>query len=306
MSQRIPDTLRNPVRRVLFLLAAAFLCAPAFALAQTTPARPAPKFLSGKPDQAEGARVLESFRNVGVQGNYWLKFELRVMPRRGAERVIDGQMFGAPGPRGPLTRIITRDPANKGGNAEMHFILHGGAEPVAWEWNYGQRGVTPSRVEADALLAPIEATDLTLFDLQMPFLRWTDFVYEGVANVRGRPAHAFLLYPPEPLNGPSNRNVPVPAAVRVFLDTQFGAMTQAEWVDAVGKPMKTVTVLDLKKVNEQWIVKSIDLRNHATRDKTRMIVTAAALGLELTRMPFEPEKIARPLPVVPPELVQRF
>lgn len=288
---------------------AAAVCAAAPSLAQSKPVaaeRPAPKFLSGKPDQAEGARVLESFRDVGVQGNYWMKFDLRVMPRRGAERVINGQMFGQPGPRGPLTRIVTHDPENRGGSASEHFILHGGAEPAAWHRNAGQRGVTPRLVEADDWLAPIVDTDLTLFDLQMPFLRWKDFVYEGVANVRGRPAHAFLLYPPQPLRGPSNYNVPVPAAVRVFLDTQFSAMTQAEWVDAKGKPMKTVTVLDLKKVGEQWIVKSIDLRNHATRAKTRLAVTAAALDIELTPALFDPEKIAHPVPEVPVAAVQRF
>lgn len=268
--------------------------------------RPAPKYLSGRPDQAEGARVLESFRDVGVQGNYWLKFELRVMPRRGAERVIDGQMYGAPGSRGPLTRIVTHDAQNREGRATEHFVLKGGAEPMAWRWSAGQQDAMPQRVDADELLAPIEGTDLTLFDLQMPFLRWADFVYEGVANVRGRPAHAFLLYPPQPLRRPASQDAPVPAAVRVFLDTQFSAMTQAEWVDRAGKPMKTVTVLDLKKVDEQWLVKSIDLRNHATRAKTRMAVTAAALDLQFSRAPFDPEHVAQPLPMVPPEKIQRF
>jgi hypothetical protein len=268
--------------------------------------RPEPKYLGGKPDQGEGAQVLAGFRNAGIQGAYWLKFDLRVMPRKGDERVLSGEMFGMQGPDGPLTRLAVDDLGNKGGNHLQLYLFKGGASPEAWEWNYGQRGITPSRMEADQLLVSVHGTDLTPFDLLMPFLRWQDFVYEGVANVRGRPAHTFLLYPPAPLAMPVTGARPVPAAIRVFLDTQFSAMTQAEWIGEDGKPLKTVTVLDLKKVGEQWLVKSIDLRNHQTRAKTRFAVTAAALDLTLPAELFAPKNISQPAPMVPAEKVQRF
>lgn len=282
----------------MFLLALALpVVAPVALRADPPPARPAPKFLSAAPDQAEGGRVLEGFRNVGVQGDYWLQFDLRVMPRQGPERALRGQMFGAPGARGPLTRLIVDDPA-------AHFILHGGNDAQAWRWEPAMAGPAAVSVAEEDWLAPIVDTDLTLFDLQMPFLRWTDFVYEGVANVRGRPAHAFLLYPPQPLTGPAGRLVP--SAVRVFLDTQFSALTQAEWLDPQGKAMKSVTVLDLKKVRDQWVVKSIDLRNHTTRAKTRFALTAAALDLQLPGALFQPGQAAEPLPPVPVTQVERL
>ncbi|MBA3850479.1 MAG: hypothetical protein C0502_10885 [Opitutus sp.] len=264
------------------------------------PARPQPKFLGGQPDQTEGARVLAGFRSLGIPGDYWLKFELRVMPRKGDERLLNGEMFGAQGPDGPLTRLLVGDPAGQGGSPPDLWLLKGGIASEAWHWNAGQRGVGPQPVDDRQLLQSVKGTDLTLFDLQMPFLRWTEFVYEGVANVRGRPAHTFLLYPPAgfPSEGP--------AAVRVFLDTQFAALTQAEWLDAAGKATKTVTVLDLKKTGEQWIVKSIDLRNHATRAKTRFALTAAALGLEWPAETFKPQAIAQPNPPVPADRVERF
>ncbi len=293
------------MRRVLFLAGIALVC-PIVGLAQSA-ARPVPKYLSAKPDQAEGGKVLQQFRNVGLQGSYWLEFELRVMPRKGPERLIEGAMFGMQGPDGPLTRLRTIDPANTGGSKTQLYLLHGGSADAAWEWNAGQRGITPRRVEASELLAPMEHTDLTLFDLQMPFLRWTDFVYEGVANVRGRPAHAFLLYPPAPLEpSAAMRAIPAPAAVRVFLDTQFNAMTQAEWLGASGQSLKTVTVLDLKKSGEQWLVKSIDLRNAQTRAKTRFSVKAVALGLDLEPAFFDPRHLAKPDPAVPPAKIERF
>jgi hypothetical protein len=267
--------------------------------------RPEPKFLGGKPDQAEGATVLAGFRNVGIHGAYWLKFELRVLPRKGAERVLNGEMFGRQGTDGPLTRLAVDDPANHGVSHLQLYLLHGGANPAAWTWNAGEHGVTPHAMETDDWLRPVQETDLTLFDLQMPFLRWTDFVYEGVANVRGRPAHAFLLYPPETFVA-ATAGLTAPAAVRVYLDTQFSALTQAEWLGADSKPLKTVTVLDLKKIGEQWLVKSIDLRNHQTRAKTRFVVTSAALDLTLPAEAFEPAGLSRPAPAVPEEKVERL
>lgn len=268
-------------------------------------ARPAPKFLGGKPDQTEGAQVLAAFRNVGIHGAYWLKFELRVMPRKGDERVLNGEMFGTQGADGPLTRLAVDDPAKTGGGHRQLYLLHGGARPAAWTCDAGEHGATPHALRTDDWLQSVQGTDLTLFDLQMPFLRWTDFVYEGVANVRGRPAHAFLLYPPESFVAATARET-APSAVRVFLDTQFSALTQAEWLDADGKPLKTVTVLDLKKIGEQWLVKSIDLRNHQTRAKTRFAVTAAALDLALSAEAFEPDGLSRPAPAVPAEKIERL
>jgi hypothetical protein len=295
VSPRKTKLFQNPaLDRVFFLLLLAL--APSL-----WAARPEPRFLGGKkPDQAEGARVLEEFRHVGVRGSYWMQFQLREMPRRGPERLIDGQMLGTQGEEGPLTRLIVTDPANTGGDNTVHFIFQGGGNPRAWQWNAGAAGAAAREMSNDALLAPVHGTDLTLFDLQMPFLRWTDFVYEGVAKVRGRPAHAFLLHPPQPLAAPADQQgVPVPAAVRVFLDTQFGAMTQAEWLAADGAAIKTVTVLDLKKSGEQWVVKSIDLRNHRTRAKTRFAITAAALDLQLPASVFDPEQVAKKLPEIP-------
>lgn len=244
--------------------------------------------------------MLVQFRDVGIQGDYRLGFELRVLPRKGAERQLVGEMAGTPGPSGPLTRLRIDDLANPGAGRRQAFLWQGGSAPAAWSWSATANQGSPAAIGPEEALQPIHGTDLTLFDLQMPFLHWADFVYEGVANVRGRPAHAFLLYPPAgfPVSGP--------AAVRVFLDTQFSAMTQAEWVGGDGLAVKTVTVLDLKKVGEQWLVKSIDLRNHRSRDKTRFSLTSAALGQAVPAEFFQPGQLSVDLPAVPPDRVQRF
>lgn len=269
-------------------------------------ARPAPKFLGAPPDQAEGARILERFRQIGLRGDHWFEFELRVMPRQAADRVLTGALFGRPAPQGALTRLRLSDRAAGAAGAESRYLIFSGAEPRAWRTD-GNDGQAALAMTGADVLAPVAGTDLTIFDLQMPFLFWTNFVHEGVANVRGRPAHAMLLYPPaEFLAEAQAGGREAPAAVRVFLDTQFGAMTQAEWVAADGKAWKTVTVLDLKKLGEDWVVKSIDLRNHRTRDKTRFSLTAAALDLVLPPDLFSAEALAGAEPLVPRAKIQRL
>jgi hypothetical protein len=257
--------------------------------AEAPRSRPAPSYVAGsKPDQAEGARVLSQFRDAGIAGTYWLSFELRVMPRKGAERTVQGQLLGTHGPQGPLTRLTLEN---------ERWLIQSGPQAGAWIAPAGQaaRAATPAEI-----FQPVGGTDLTLFDLQMPFLHWPDFVHEGLTKVRARPAHQFLLYPPADFA----QTRPDLAGVRIYIDTQFQALVQVEQLGPDGKAIKGMTLIDLKKVGEQWLVKSIDLRNNATRDKTRLTFKAAALDLTLPPDTFAPEQLAEPVPPVPREKIQ--
>ena len=96
------------------------------------------------------------------------------------------------------------------------------------------------------------------------------------------------------------------AGVRVFLDTQFGALVQAQQIGAEERVLKSITVLDLKKVDDQWMVKTIDLRDEATRNKTQFVVTGAALGLDFSGVIFDPAQLSQPFTPIPPERVRRL
>lgn len=220
---------------------------------------------------------------MGIAGDYYLEFKLRVMPRRGAEREFKGQLWGSRVEAGPLSRISLATPEG----TERRFLLQNGTAPAGWEWTEGADSqVNP--LDVSALFAPlIPGAQLTVFDLQMPYLYWEDFVFEGVSKIRGRPAHTFLLYPPAAFAA----GYPGLSGVRVHLDTQFNALVQTELLDEKGQPFKSLSVLDLKKVGEQWMVKTIDLRDERSRDKTRFQVTGAALNLELAATVFDPEAL---------------
>jgi hypothetical protein len=294
MPARNPDS-RSPASRRAFvfpLLAGTCLLATTWLVGS---ARPEPKYVSGgKPDQAEGNAALEDFRREGIAGDYWLKFDLLVMPHHGDEHHLAGQLWGGRNAGGPVTRLQLDGLAGP-----SSWLLQGGPQTEAWK--LGPDGKAHRLGDAD-LMAPIEGTNLNLFDLQMPFLYWNDLVYEGLANVRGRPAYSLILYPPA---GFAAAN-PGVAAVRVALDTQFHAMVQAAVLGPDGHERKSITVLDLKKIGDQWMVKAIDLRDLDTRDKTRFSVGEAALSLALAPATFTPEGLSGDAPMPESGKIERF
>lgn len=285
------------LRQAALVACLAFLAVPPPAAAQQKGYRPLPRYVqTAPPDQAEGRRILEQFRSMGIAGDHYLEFQLRVMPRRGPERRVPGRLWGGRTGSGPIWRFVLQPGPVA---SEQRWLIQNGPRPALWGWS----AATPGRTDVlggQALFDPIAETDLTAFDLQMPFFYWTEHVFEGVTRVRGRPAQVFLLYPPADF---AERH-PAMAGVRVYLDLEYHAMVQAEQLGAEGRVTKAMTVIDLKKVGEQWIVKSIDVRDEATRNKTRFSVTGAALGLDFSNSLFDPAMLGETL--APPDRVERI
>ena len=263
--------------------------------------RPPARYVQfGQPDQAEGRKILENFRLQGISGDYFLEFELHVLPRRGETHVVKGgRLWGGRNEIGPVSRVEL--PAVEGASARR-LLVQNGATGSVWISGTAATSTLPGALDPSALFTPLAGTDLTAFDLQMPFLYWNDFVFEGVAPVRGRPAHVFLVYPPADIVALK----PELTGVRVYLDTQFGALVQAQQIGTEERVLKSITVLDLKKVNDQWMVKTIDLRDEATRNKTQFVVTGAALGLDFSGALFDSAALGSAITPPPAERIHRL
>lgn len=246
------------------------------------PAGPPPELAQvGLPNAEEAARILAQFRRAGVAGEFFLEFEFRTLPRRGAERVLAGRLWGGRTAQGTVIRVETGDASG----APQRLLIQSGAEASVWRLANG-------RVEkvdvADSFAPLMPGVEVSAFDLQMPFLHWPGATLEKITRVLGRPAYAYLFRtPPEVLA----RYGGVTAA-RAYLDTQFNALTQTELIGPAGRPVKTFYLVSLKKVGDQYIPKQADYRNEVTRDKTRFQVITAALNLRLPAAVFEPEGLA--------------
>lgn len=268
---------------LLFGLVTLFAATAPTALAQPRLNRPAPKYLQlSPPDQKEGAEILKEMRAAGPAGDYYLEFELRMLPRRGAAWSIPAGLWGGRNREGPISRIALRLP-----EGEQRVLVQGGATPAAWRW---RGGADSSAIEVDdsALFAPLAGTGMSVFDLQMPYLYWTDFVFEGKTRLSDRPVNTFLMYPPASLA----KHRPDLYGVRVYLNPQYNAMVRAEQIGEGGKVLKTFDLGGVIKIGEHWIPRSFDLRDEQTRDKTRFLVTAAALELDFSGAVFSPGNLS--------------
>jgi len=280
----------------LALLTLSFLAPTARAQKES---RPPPNYAQlSPPDQAEGRAIVEGFRQQGIAGDYYLEFELQVLPRHGAEQVLLGRLWGSRNAAGPVSRVSVAASPVASRSGEVRLLIQSGPMPQIWRWTEGS-GAPVAPLGVEALFEPVAGTGLTAFDLQMPFLYWPEFVYEGLARMHGRPAHQFLFYPPADV---ARRN-PALHGVRAYLDTQYTALVQVELIGEDDHALKTLSILDLKKIGDQWIVKSVDCRDEPTRNKTRFAVTAVALNQRFSSKVFDPGDLAEPA-AIPGELVK--
>jgi hypothetical protein len=247
--------------------------------------RPAELLQVGVPDQAEGRAVIAQFRQAGPPRPYYLDFDLIRLPRRGAEQTYHGRLWGGRDDAGATMRIEI-DP---GGPAERRFLLHNGTQASVWESERSNGALSePKRVELFTPLVP--GLTVTPFDLQMPYLYWPDAKLLSVTRVRGRLAHVFIFRPPAGAKLPAEVT-----GVRAFLDTQYHAPVQTELLGRGDEVLKTFSLLDLKKVGEEWLPEEIDIRDERTRDKGRFNVKAAALNLDLLPAVFLPADLDQPI-----------
>lgn len=265
------------------------------AFGANAPSRPPELAQFGLPDPQEAAQLIAQVREAGIPGQFYLEFELRSLPRRGAEKTFRGRLWGGRNGQGIVTRVEVND-----GDGRVHALLvQRGEKPMAWRLAEGR--AVP--LEPAAALAPvIPGVEVTPFDLQMPFLNWPNVTVERVTRVLGRPAHAFLFRAPGALASSDGEIT----AVRAYLDAQYNAIMQTELLGKNGRVLKSFGLVSLKKVGDQTLPRQADYRNETTRDKTRLQVTAAALNLPASPATFDPAQLGRPALAPAGDRIVRF
>lgn len=235
-------------------------------------------------DQEEGARRLEAFRRQRLEGDYVFEFQLEHKPRRAPTVRYDGIMWGTWNDRGALTRfqILSDDEAAPGAPV-VELVVQNGADPSAWIRRNGAGDF--EKVSGAALFEPLlPGLTYSIFDLQMPFIYWSDFIYEGPSLVgASRVAQNFLMIPPEDSES-VRRGI---KGVNVGLDDTYNALWRVEVIDEEGSVRSKFAVESFKKIQEQYIVKRISLTDYPSKDRTTFNVTDASVGLKLDSGLFE-------------------
>jgi len=228
----------------------------------------------------EAVAFLKNFRNQRLAGDYIFEFKLEHLPHRGESRQWFGRIWGTWTPLGPLTRV--RIQPTRYEDEPLDFLVQSGAVTTIWK-------ATPEGarlLEGQQLHQPLfPGLTYTPYDLALPFAYWQDFEYLETDRVKGFPAQVFRMLPPASVR----ERFPRLSSVDATFHADWHALMKAQMRDDSGEVFRVFQILDFAKVDEQYIVKTIDLRDEDTRDKTRFEVTAAAVGLTL-----EPELFFTP------------
>jgi hypothetical protein len=239
-------------------------------------------------DLEEGRQRLSDFRQMWVIGDLSLHYSLQFIPRRGKRQEIKGTLWGTNGVDGPISLIqIFGDPVTRLYLKSGPFASVSKMQDDASTWN--------EVAVSDWFATVDDQVTLTAFDLMMPFIYWPDWTYEGVTKVNSRVAHAFLMKAPDVLKG----NPLGLHGVVVFLDESFNALLKAEYVSEDAVVLKTLKLIDIKKVDGLWLPKTFDFLDEATRDKTRLRIQEAALNLDFSDHPLGQGVMPQSVPEIP-------
>ena len=247
------------------------------------PSSPAPADLAqiGLPDSEGASRFLDRFRSGINAQNFFMEFDLLSLPRKGDEQVFHGRVWAGRTREGPVNRFSISDSQG----VDHVLLVQGGLHPSLWRLDHGRS--VPVGIEV--LFSPLlPGLQMTAFDLPMPFFSWPAATLTSITRSRGRPAYLFVFTPPASFR----KSHPELAAVKAYLDTEYAAPVQIEYVGDGDRVFKTWSLVDLKKVGERWTVKDLDVRNEVTRDKARFSATAVSFGEFLQEGLFDPMHLA--------------
>lgn len=303
MTPRLRRAHPGPLGRHHLLLLLAWVCLVPLLVGQPRGRLPAyQQPVDPLRSQQEAATFLRELRGVGIRGDFRFSFTLEHLPRRGAVERYTGQLEGRwlPGLRQLSLEFTERGEAQV--LPAQLWTLAGIRDAL---WLRPAAADTPQALSAEDSLEPLgEGLVLTPFDLQMPFLEWPTFIYEGADKFRSRPVHSFLLLPPgsdraravQPPGAPPEVTTEPPwpglGGVRIRVDADFYALLEAEVLDASGEVIRRWRASRFREVDGQWLVQTLEVFDTRTRDKTRLQVEDVELGLALPEAAFYPEPAA--------------
>lgn len=270
-----------------------WVCLPSICVAQRTTQDDLRSRIMERLDETEAASLLAFFKGQRLEENFCFQFQLKHKPRRGRSVRYDGIMYGSWNQEGPVSRFkLFPNEIGDGspvGLSPIEMIVQNGLSPKVWIRRQSLEAFT--LIEDGSLFEPIfDGVLFTPFDLQMPFIFWDKYTYEGPSRVLSRIGQKFLMFPPK--NSLAERDGVT--AVRVSIDDTYYALLRAEVLQDDYKAHSQFTVRGIKKVQDRYIVKEVELKNLLTKDATTFKVKAASIGLKFTDSTFNPDQPGEP------------
>lgn len=241
----------------------------AFSLLVGLAAWPTPSRAAGAPSAAsvaEGQKLAADIRNQVPEENVEVNGILIVRDGDGKRTRIPFHYQVIV--NGETSKVIYETRPASGSATEKLVVVRSPGHP-----NEYSRTVTPASsslagqpdlISGDQAMTPYAGSDFWLADLGLEFLHWPQhrIVEEARIKMRkGRPCKVLESINPQPGAKGYTR-------VRSWIDTKTGGVILAEAYGPDNKLLKEFEIGGLIKVNGQWELKNMEMRNAATDTQT--------------------------------------
>lgn len=127
------------------------------------------------------------------------------------------------------------------------------------------------------LSEPIQGTDMSWTDLTLDFLWWPRCVPVGEDDIRGRKTFVVDLYPPA--DSPDS----IYSRVRAWIDQKEFILLRAQGYDATDTLTRELWIKSLKKIDERWMIKDLEVQQYPVEHRTKLrVYDAHATGEDAT------------------------
>ena len=150
--------------------------------------------------------------------------------------------------------IYQGGPTNQG---ETLIVTRAAGAPT--EYRYAQQGAAPAPLAAADLWQPFAGSDFSLGDLGLEFFHWPKQTLVQNEMRKNFPCHVLESRPA--VTNAYGR-------VLTWVEVETGGVVMAEAYDARNKPLKEFEVKRFKKVNDQWQLQEMEMRNLKDRSRT--------------------------------------
>jgi hypothetical protein len=225
-------------------------------------AEPAPRRVRLDPEQAvrEGQALVHQLRSQQPSDFSVFKGQLRVRSADGKWRSLPLLSRVIPGEKS--WEVIYEIAAAATNQAEQLSVTHQLEGPNQYRWTRGSETMAEP-----PLTTPLALSDFSLGDLGLEFLQWPEqrVLYREMR--RGRPCQ--VLESVAPADAPA-RSLGY-RRVRSWVDIESGGLLRAEALDAQDKVVKEFAVGSFKKVNGQWQLHDLEMRNEKQDTRTKIV-----------------------------------
>lgn len=216
-------------------------------------------------------QLLESVISRLPQSPLNITGELKVRKRRGiVVRELGFRMHLDWGSSPATARYTIRDAFGR--DLEQLTVRRSRGEEPSFEYAHGDP-LVPGKLPD--LNGPVQNTDLTWMDLTLSFLWWKGGVIVGSDVIRGRPCHIVEI--PAPASGDGSEE-PGYSNVKLWIDEEIHMLLQAQACDADGRAVRRLWIKSIKKVNERWMIKDLEVQMFPAVHRTKLTVREVREG----------------------------